>query len=162
MIIDTPNPMIEIDIDLDVELSFNYYCEICCTEFHVEQTKYKCENAMCDKKMCDLCYEAWIKTKYENACVYCRSPLERTIYESETNISREEIHIGIENININTNRNSTCYSIICTVSYLGTSYLIGWAISHRTNGVYIAFNFVIGTLITIIGWGIYINLRTRV
>ena len=164
MNIDILNPMIEIDIDMNVDLCFNYYCEICCMEFNVKQTKYKCENEKCDKKMCDSCYEEWLKTKYENTCVYCRSPLEITIYENETNISMEEIHIGIENINrnITRNRNSICYGIACSVSYFGTTYLIGWAITQRTDSIFSFFNFLIGMLITIMAWGICINLRTRV
>lgn len=162
MNIDILNPMIEIDIDMNVDLCFNYYCEICCMEFNVKQTKYKCENEKCDKKMCDSCYEEWLKTKYENTCVYCRSPLEITIYENETNISMEDIHIGIENININRNRNSICYGIACSVGYFGTTYLIGWAITQRTDSIFSFFNFLIGMLITIMAWGICTNLRTRV
>jgi len=162
MNIDILNPMIEIDIDMNVDLCFNYYCEICCTEFHVEQMNYKCENTMCNKKMCDLCYEAWIKTKYENACVYCRSPLELTIYENESSINMEDPHIRIENLNRNRNANSPCYSIVCIVTYFGTSYLIGWAITQRTDSIFSFFNFLIGMLITIMAWGIFINLRRRV
>tara|TARA_B100000886_G_scaffold340557_1_gene311239 strand:+ start:5684 stop:6166 length:483 start_codon:yes stop_codon:yes gene_type:complete len=150
MNIEVLSPMIEIDIDAYEDLSFNYYCEICCTEFSVQQTKYECENAMCNQKMCDSCYEAWVKTKYENKCVYCRSPLEITIDYNEDSVSMDDTNIHIENVNVN--RIRPCYGIICSVSYFGTSYLLGWIITNRTDGIFTIINFIIGMLITLMAW----------
>ena len=138
------NPMINDIVCIDI--SSNFYCEICCNDFLTEQNNYKCKN--CNNRMCDHCYVSWIETKYNNDCVYCRTPLEiDTLNQVNQEITMERLDsqdIEIDPIEERRRESRICISYIF---FFGGSYLMGYLITKTNYKFFIIFNFLLGVFI---------------